>query len=314
MTAPTVPTLPPAPSRNSASPDAYIDIADAWAAALPAFGDAIKTVGTFVETQAGGAETAKTTATTAAGNAQTYASNASASADAASTSATSAAGSAGTAAGWKATSTTSMVIGTGAKSLTIQAGKQFSAGTDIKVVRTSAPSTTYVFGVVDTYNSSTGALAFTVASGDTAGSGTFTDWTVSLAGSKGATGAGIALGATGSDIRTGTATDRAVTPGALKDATAFVALTDASSIATDMSSGVNFKVTLAGNRTLANPTNLKISQDGTGSRTLAYGSAWKFPGGSQALSTGANKVDAIAYIVVDASTPIIRATLIKDFI
>ncbi len=54
------------------------------------------------------------------------------------------------------------------------------------------------------------------------------------------------------------------------------ALTDASTIAVDMSVGNNFSVTLGGNRTLGNPTNLTagqsgvifITQDGTGSRTL----------------------------------------------
>ena len=57
------------------------------------------------------------------------------------------------------------------------------------------------------------------------------------------------------------------------------ALTDASSIATNLALSNNFSVTLGGSRTLANPTNIVagqsgsffITQDGTGSRTLAYG-------------------------------------------
>lgn len=84
-----------------------------------------------------------------------------------------------------------------------------------------------------------------------------------------------------------------------------VALTDATSIATDASASNNFTVTLGGNRTLANPTNLVaghvynwvITQDATGSRTLAYGNLFKWPGGTTpVLSTGAGAVDLISAI------------------
>lgn len=81
-----------------------------------------------------------------------------------------------------------------------------------------------------------------------------------------------------------------------------VVLTDAASIATDAATSNHFTVTLAGNRTLANPTNLvngvilnwKIKQDGTGSRTLAYGSKFKWAGGTApTLSTAAGARDFI---------------------
>lgn len=81
------------------------------------------------------------------------------------------------------------------------------------------------------------------------------------------------------------------------------ALTDGSSIATDASLSNNFTVTLGGNRTLANPTNLAagmwlhwtITQDGTGSRTLAYGSDFKWSGGvAPTLSTAAGAVDTVS--------------------
>jgi hypothetical protein len=87
-----------------------------------------------------------------------------------------------------ATSTTSETIGTGSKSLVIQTGKGFSAGNPILVTNTGTPAN-YMLGTVDSYNTDSGALAFTVASGDTGGSGTFTAWTVSISGVKGATGA-----------------------------------------------------------------------------------------------------------------------------
>jgi hypothetical protein len=72
-------------------------------------------------------------------------------------------------------------------------------------------------------------------------------------------------------------------------ATATIAtLTDAATITPDFDAACNFAVTLGGNRTLANPTNIAagqsgsifISQDATGSRTLAFGSNWDFISGT----------------------------------
>lgn len=84
------------------------------------------------------------------------------------------------------------------------------------------------------------------------------------------------------------------------------ALTDGSTITPDLADSNNFSVTLGGNRTLANPSNIVagqsgsffITQDGTGSRTLAYGSYYDFAGNTApTLSTAANSVDRIDYIV-----------------
>jgi hypothetical protein len=83
-------------------------------------------------------------------------------------------------------------------------------------------------------------------------------------------------------------------------------LTDGATITPDFADANNFTVTLGGNRTLANPTNLTagqagsifIVQDGTGSRTLAFGSYWDFAGGTApTLTTTASAVDRIDYIV-----------------
>lgn len=81
-------------------------------------------------------------------------------------------------AGSNATSTSSLTIGTGAKSLTIQTGKSIVVGMTLVIARTSAPTTTRMSGVVTSYDSGTGALGVTVDS--VTGSGTHTDWTVSL--------------------------------------------------------------------------------------------------------------------------------------
>jgi len=97
------------------------------------------------------------------------------------------------------------------------------------------------------------------------------------------------------------------------------ALTDGATITPNFATSNNFSVTLGGNRTLANPTNqtagqsgvIVITQDGTGSRTLAYGSNFKFPGGTApTLTTTANAVDVLAYYVESASR--ITARLISD--
>ncbi len=89
------------------------------------------------------------------------------------------------------------------------------------------------------------------------------------------------------------------------------ALTDGATITPDFAVANNFSVTLGGNRTLANPSNLTagqsgsifVSQDGTGSRTLAFGSMYDFAGGTApTLSTAASAVDRIDYVVRTTSS------------
>jgi hypothetical protein len=88
-------------------------------------------------------------------------------------------------------------------------------------------------------------------------------------------------------------------------------LSDGATITPDFADSNNFSVTLGGNRTLANPSNLTagqsgsifITQDGTGSRTLAYGSYWDFVGGTApTLTTTASKIDRIDYVVRTTSS------------
>ena len=95
-------------------------------------------------------------------------------------------------------------------------------------------------------------------------------------------------------------------------------LTDAATITPDFSSNNNFKVTLGGNRTLANATNTTVGQsgviyliqDGTGSRTVSFGLAYKFVDNSApTLTTTANAVDAIVYSVRTANSYVCNALL-----
>lgn len=75
------------------------------------------------------------------------------------------------------TSTTSVTVGTGAKSFTTQTGKQFQVGQPVRVAETADPSN-YMDGQVTAYNSGTGALDVSVS--DVGGSGTIAAWTISL--------------------------------------------------------------------------------------------------------------------------------------
>lgn len=122
---------------------------------------------------------------------------------------------------------------------------------------------------------------------------------------------------------TGAVTNVAVTNAAQSFTAAqrgsITALTDGATITPDFAVANNFSVTLGGNRTLANPTNLTagqsgciwITQDGTGSRTLAYGSSWDFTGGTApTLTTTASARDCLVYSV--QSTTQITATLITN--
>ena len=98
-----------------------------------------------------------------------------------------------------------------------------------------------------------------------------------------------------------------------------VSLTDASTVAVDLSLGNNFTLTLAGNRTLGAPTNVTagqsgvivVTQDSTGSRTLAYNSVYKFAAGTApTLTTTASAVDILAYYV-ESSTRITVTSLLN---
>ena len=85
-----------------------------------------------------------------------------------------------------------------------------------------------------------------------------------------------------------------------------VSLTDATSIALDMSTGNHFAVTLGGNRTLQNPTNavagqvghIYVYQDGTGSRTLSFGDSYRFAkGAAPTMTTSINSTDLLVFSV-----------------
>jgi len=112
--------------------------------------------------------------------------------------------------------------------------------------------------------------------------------------------------------------NKLLNPNAVWNAMSEVTLTEPTPPSTtfswDMSAGFDFILTLNGNRTLANPTNTKvgqkgrliIQQDATGSRTLTWGSNFKFANATPpTLSTTANATDVLYYDIRSSSYIII---------
>ena len=75
------------------------------------------------------------------------------------------------------TSSTSLTIGTGSQSLTVQASKSYVEGMTVRIASTASVGN-WMQGEVVSYNSGTGALVVNVVY--TSGSGTIAAWTVSL--------------------------------------------------------------------------------------------------------------------------------------
>jgi hypothetical protein len=190
MTAPVIPTLPTAPSRNDA-PDTFVARADAHVAALTPWTTAANNFATYFDTtyinsvdairddataQAATATTQAGIATTQAGNAATSATNANNSAVAAASSAASAVLTPGT----QATSTTPLTIGTGSKPFTlVQTGKNFVVGQWVSITDAANPATNWMTGAITAFNSGAGTITVNVSF--SAGSGSISSWVITQA-------------------------------------------------------------------------------------------------------------------------------------
>lgn len=162
--------LPTIPVRNS---DTFNQEAEALVASLPLFvtetnalEDNIQTIQAAVAYDAANVANDRNLAQVAVADAQAYALVAI------------------NAPGTNATSTTSLTIGSGSKTLIIQTGKSLVPGMFVVVANTAQPAN-YMAGQITSYDSFTGALVFNVTG--TGGSGTFSAWTLSLS-SQGSTG------------------------------------------------------------------------------------------------------------------------------
>ncbi len=160
---------------------------------------------------------------------------------------------------------------------------------------------------------------------------------------KGAVGAAAAGAAAGAVLTDGSATPalaaesrtglarRAVAVAAAQATTveqgavapSVVVLTDAATIALDASLGNDFRVMIAGNRALGNPSNptdgqkiiLQITQGAGGSFAITWGSAYQFSDGlpQPVLSTTAGQTDLLAFIYNAARNKWLLAAFVKGF-
>lgn len=195
------------------------------------------------------------------------------------------------------TSTSAIPVGTGSKTFTTQTGKGFVKHMFVLVAATAAPGA-WVHGQVTSYDSGTGQLV--VAVGKSMGDGTYTSWNIGPS-------MPIVLNpiATVQQIWAGTDDTAVVTPSMLYAAMVPQPLTDAATIAVDLAAGINFTVTIAGNRKLGNPTNgkpgqsgtIEVRQDGSGNRTLVFDTAFRFFGPAPTASTTPGAIDKLTYYV-----------------
>lgn len=85
--------------------------------------------------------------------------------------------------GLKSISTSSVVLGSGAKSLTIEVAKGFVPGQPVNVALSTDAANFYMTGLVTSYDVVSGALVVEISG--VVGAGTFSDWTISLGGAQG---------------------------------------------------------------------------------------------------------------------------------
>ena len=146
---------------------------------------------------------------------------------------------------YSATSTTSLLVGTGSKVLTIETGKSFQIGQSLRIASTASP-TNYMDGQVTAHNNVTGSLTVDVAT--IGGSGTLAAWTVSILPS----GAGSFVTLTGAETLTNkTLTTPAITTPTLTGTPIedVHTITDGAAFEIDPANGSIQTVTLGANRT-----------------------------------------------------------------
>ena len=102
-----------------------------------------------------------------------------------------------------------------------------------------------------------------------------------------------------------------------------VNLADAATIAVDASQGNDYRVTIAGNRTLATPSNpadgqkiiIQVTQGSAGAFTLSYGSGFEFSTAlpQPTLSTAAGDTDLLAFVYNAAKSRWLLAAFVPGF-
>lgn len=257
------------PSLDRTSATFKTELDTFFLTSLPTFSIEAEAARLAIVASEAAAAASASTATTQAGTATTQAGNALTSANNSAASASSALNAPGT----SATSTTSTAIGTGSKTVTIQTGKAFAVGQTV-VLASAANVANQMIGQITAHNSGTGSLTVNVSA--TGGSGTYTDWVVSLS----ALNAGTSVTWTGLQTFTGYADT-------------VYAITDAAAFAIDPGNGAVQTVTLGASRTpvLANfasgQTVVLGINDGTAYAVTwtSIAPTWVRPGGTGAAPT-----------------------------
>jgi hypothetical protein len=212
---------------------------------------------------------------------------------------------------FRGTATDSVTVGAGAKLFTItNANGQipaFDVGMPVRVARTADPSGTYMQGEITAWNPTTGATTINVSS--KVGSGTFTDWTITVGGYQTlatASPLGLADGGTGA----ATAPAALANLGAANhdnivvDANGIMSLPTQPAFLATLS--INANVTGDGtNATVSFINEIKDANndyDGTNTLTAPVPSAWAFSFAVTLDDIGASHVRAIATLVTSNRT------------
>ena len=80
--------------------------------------------------------------------------------------------------GYRATSTSTLSIGTGSKPLIVTANKAYAVGDVVGLFVTASPQANWMIGTITAFTPGSGAMTVSVATGDFQGSGSFSAWTV----------------------------------------------------------------------------------------------------------------------------------------
>ncbi len=217
--------ITPLPSLDRTSATFKTELDTFFLSSLPTFSTQAESARLEIVASESAAASSAATATTQAGTATTQAGIATTQAGNAATSAASALNAPGS----SATSTTSTLIGTGSKTVTIQTGKAFSVGQTV-VLASAADVANQMIGQITAHNSGTGSLTVNVNA--IGGSGTLADWIISLS----------ALNASTSVTWTGKQTFKGY-------GDTVYAITDGAEFAIDPENGAVQTVTLGASRT-----------------------------------------------------------------
>lgn len=140
--------------------------------------------------------------------------------------------------------------------------------------------------------------------------------TATIGGAITSGGTAVPVVATAAQYQANTSGNLALLPSIVWTAAGYTALTDAATISVDMSTGINFSVTIAGNRTLGNPSNAKVGQSGVikvtasgATRTIDRSANYKSSTISWPISIASGQTAYLSYFVDGTSSILVTGVL-----